>query len=291
MDTLLDKALAPNTKKAYDRSMKKFLDFCQKFNIKEKFPFSSDIILQYISFLNLQKVPSQSIMPMLSAISYKHKINDLPDPCKSFKVAQILNALKKDANPVKQKLPITLTLLNKIVSAIYKLGLSNYEALLFRTMFLMQFFFALRIGEFTESRHNLSVEEISLKDDSITINFKSYKHSTDMIDSPHIVHKSKEGPCPVEALKNYISLRGKNPGPLFIIHNKSIKRSNYNRIFKLLLKSLGENESQYSSHSFRAGATTYWSNKGLSELQIKRLGRWKSNAIFKYLRGPIVHTM
>ena len=137
----------------------------------------------------------------------------------------------------------------------------------------------------------MSIEEISLTDDSITINFKSYKHSTDMIDSTHIVHRIKEGPCPVEAIKKYINLRGKNPGPLFIIHNKSINRSNYDRIFKLLLKSLGENESQYSSHSFRAGATTYWSNKGLSELQIKRLGRWKSNAIFKYLRGPIVHTM
>ena len=87
----------------------------------------------------------------------------------------------------------------------------------------------------------------------------------------------------------YLKKRDRSNGPLFMLNNKPVSLHYYNEKLKLILKILGEDSERYSSHSFRIGATSYWASKGLSELQIKQLGRWKSDAIFKYLRGPITH--
>ena len=95
---MLRSALAPSTKAAYSRSLRKFKEFCKDHNLTADFPASSDLVLQFISFLNLENTPLPSIMPVLSALSYEHKIRDFPDPCKSFKITQLLAAIKKQGH-------------------------------------------------------------------------------------------------------------------------------------------------------------------------------------------------
>ena len=291
LDMLLTTALAPNTQAAYQRSWVKYTKFCTLFGLSAHLPVSTDKILKFISYLHLNKVPFQSITPILSAISYKHKLSDLPDPCKAFKVSQVLNSLKRINPTVQQKFPITLTLLQKMVNSLGLLGLSEYETSLFRSMFTIQFYFALRIGELTDSQHNITLEQVLVKQNSLTISFNTFKHSSSLTSCPHEVHRVNNHPCPVVELKNYLASRDKANGPLFKLGNKPVPRHVYNNKIKTVLKLLGEDTTKYSAHSFRIGATTYWASKGMSELQIKQLGRWKSDAIFKYLRGPINHNI
>ena len=73
-------------------------------------------------------------MPTLSALSYKHKMEGLPDPCKAFKATQLLNSIKKNMHKVDKILPISIELLNKIIELLYLLGLSNYETTLFKAL-------------------------------------------------------------------------------------------------------------------------------------------------------------
>ena len=249
-------------------------------------------MLRFIAYLHLQDVPYSSIMPILSALSYKHKMEGLPDPCKAFKINQLLNSIKKNLHKVDKRLPISIDLLNKIIESLYLLGLSNYETTLFKAMFSAHFFFALRIGEITDSKHNILINQITISADNIMLNFKSYKHSSSNsnADSPHVVNQSASPACPVVNINNYLQLRGNKFGPLFKLRDKAVSSTVYSNTLKSILKVLGKDISKFSSHSFRIGAATYWSNIGFSELQIKRMGRWKSNAIFKYLRGPINHT-
>ena len=44
------------------------------------------------------------------------------------------------------------------------------------------------------------------------------------------------------------------------------------------------NPLQYDTHSFRIGRATDLSKGGRSLSKIKRAGRWKSNAVYNYLR-------
>ena len=44
--------------------------------------------------------------------------------------------------------------------------------------------------------------------------------------------------------------------------------------------------SSYKSHSFRIGAASLAAENGMSDAQIRGLGRWKSDAFKLYLRSP-----
>ena len=178
MDSLLESALSVDTKSSYQRSWDKFINFCNKFKLSSLMPLSTTIILQFIAYLNMQGTPYSSIASVLSAISYKHKSADFPDPCKVFKVTQIMTSIKKSSIVKEKKLPITLPLLNKMIDSVQQLGLSDYETTLYKSMFLLQFYFGLRIGEITDSQHNISLSEISIQTDHISLSFSTFKHST-----------------------------------------------------------------------------------------------------------------
>jgi hypothetical protein len=58
---------------------------------------------------------------------------------------------------------------------------------------------------------------------------------------------------------------------------------------KKCLHTLGIEETQYASHSFRIGMATTCAMKGVSDDQIKMYGRWKSDAYARYIRIPQFH--
>ena len=54
----------------------------------------------------------------------------------------------------------------------------------------------------------------------------------------------------------------------------------------LIFRTCGLNPTQYKGHSFRIGAATLAAESGLSDAQIRLLGRWKSDSFRKYIRSP-----
>lgn len=48
----------------------------------------------------------------------------------------------------------------------------------------------------------------------------------------------------------------------------------------------GQTPYRYKGHSFRIGAASHAADRGLSDAQIRALGRWKSNAFQRYIRVP-----
>ena len=99
---------------------------------------------------------------------------------------------------------------------------------------------------------------------------------------------SEEEVCAFCYLKSYmasltISIKG---APLFTHHNGVVLSKTYLvSNVKLLLCLQGLNQ-DFSGHSFRAGAATSASVAKFNEWELKRLGRWKSNAYDVYLRKP-----
>ena len=67
-------------------------------------------------------------------------------------------------------------------------------------MFLFHFYFALRIGELTDSRHNILIDQVRINKNSISLEFVSYKHSNSEHNDPHIVFGKLDGHCPVQSL-------------------------------------------------------------------------------------------
>lgn len=88
----------------------------------------------------------------------------------------------------------------------------------------------------------------------------------------------------VEALVQYLQVRKNNEGPLFILnHGLAFTKAAFNKILQKCLLVCGLDCSRYKGHSFRIGAATLVAQKGLTDAQIRTLGRWQSNAFQKYI--------
>lgn len=93
--------------------------------------------------------------------------------------------------------------------------------------------------------------------------------------------------CQVQFLLGYLSLRGYGPGPLFILGDGSpVSRAAFTEKLSMAITYCGLDPSRYKGHSFRIGAASHAADAGMSDAQIRALGRWKSNAYQKYIRIP-----
>ena len=112
-------------------------------------------------------------------------------------------------------------------------------------------------------------------------------HGTDNNARIHIQNKI-ELPCPYTLLKQYAILHGgyvNDEEPFFVFSNRTpLSARHVSVCLRTIIKEAGFDTSVYSSHSLRIGRTCDLWRLGLSVETIKKLGRWKSNAVYRYLR-------
>ena len=288
--TLLQNALAPATRKAYTKAWDKYNTFATFFKKPNLLPLPIDNLCCFITYLHNQNTPTASITQIISGLSYLHKIRNLPDFTHSFPVRQLLSSLNKSTPCSRDnRLPITQPLLYEFLENIEKCDISRYKQLLFKAMFSMCFTFALRIGEITNSVHNIHLNQITMKENCLSLRFHSFKHSSNEPINKHEIATSGHTFCTVNIMKNYLSVRGKGAGPLFQYKNQPVSKSHFAAVLKTICKVCNIGHKRITPHSFRIGAANHWVNQGYSDHQIMRMGRWKSNAVFVYLRGTVHH--
>ena len=94
--------------------------------------------------------------------------------------------------------------------------------------------------------------------------------------------------CLYNIFNDYISVRRKcilDNEPFFIFRDGSHVRQNHMRaILRKTLMSLGLDHQLYNLHSLRIGRITDLSKSGTPVEQIKILGRWKSDSVYRYIR-------
>ena len=238
----------------------------------------------------MKGIAGSSITSIISGLSYFHKIRNVPDNTQGFTIRQLLISVRKQQPSMDNRKPILEHVLFKLCDRIPWLATSHFEECLFRAMFLMAFNLALRVGEITDSVHNIPLDQVIISPVQVTVSFKSFKHAP-LHPGTHTITASTSPYCTVSALNKYLALRGPCPGPLFRLHGKPVSRDIFAATLRCLLQQIGEKQSDFNTHSFRIGAATKWASKGFSDIQIKRLGRWRSNAVFGYIRGNVVHTV
>ena len=106
-------------------------------------------------------------------------------------------------------------------------------------------------------------------------------------------HEYKQEPncffCPFEAVVEYIAVRGKyanDSDPFFLLPDgvTPLKPHHFRTTLRELIRRLGLNHTLYDTHSMRGGHCSDLYKCRVSINRIRRLGRWKSNAVYKYLK-------
>ena len=288
--SMIQQALAPATRAFYSRALNSLVMFCDSHNIPCTFPIHIKTLSCFIMHLFNSKMSASSISSYISAISYYHKINSQDDTTKSFHISQLLTSIRKSRPSTDKRKPITKEILANICHNLYKLNLSKFELTLFRCMFATAFYFGLRISEFTQSTHNIQLSQIKCSNSHLSVNFKTFKHSSSE-PYTHRISKVNGQWCPVKLMNKFLPLRGNNQGALFTQKGTPISARCFSNMFKQALIMSNICPTHYSSHSFRIGAASLWSSTGKSDTDIRRLGRWKSSANLTYIRNDVNHTI
>ncbi|XP_069186848.1 uncharacterized protein [Procambarus clarkii] len=201
----------------------------------------------------------RSLHAYLAAIAFVCKLHGRRDPTRQFLVTQLLNGARNSAQRAPaRRLPVTRSLLHRLLRALGGVCNSAYEKSCYRALFSLAFHACLRPGEAVyvdHGRHTLNLEQVSLTTAGIDIVFNTYKHSA--------------GRTPT------LSLRA-NPS------------SKYRPILRSALTALGLPPDDYAPHSFRIGRATQLSRDGLATSEIMAVGRWKSSALTSYVRRDVV---
>ena len=80
----------------------------------------------FVAYLFDLKYAASTVNTYVSALSYSHKLSGFPDPSKAFVVVQILKGYGKLGTRLDSRLPITVSILHKLIQSATLLSFSTY---------------------------------------------------------------------------------------------------------------------------------------------------------------------
>ena len=188
--SILVASLSPSARSSYRNSWQLFLTYR---NHPVSLPLHTIDICNFIGFLFEKQYSSSSIASHISALSYVHKILNIPDPTQSFIVRKLLKGCHKLLPSQDARLPITKNILHKILSAVVITVPQALNRVLLQALFLLCFNAFLRLGEvisktLADTDKVLQVQDITFSGDRCnpSLQFKLFLDS--------IKHKRKMNP-------------------------------------------------------------------------------------------------
>ena len=90
-------------------------------------------------------------------------------------------------------------------------------------------------------------------------------------------------------MRNYLEIRGPYESyceSFFVFCDKlPVKPEQARKLLKEIINNLGLNNTLYDMHSLRIGRASDVIKYNYSIDEVRRLGRWRSNVVYKYIRN------
>ena len=209
-------------------------------------------------------------------------------PCQDLLMRGI-HKEKCKTTPQETHLSIIMEIMERIKSVLSKPP-KDYQCIMLYAVCCTAFFGLLCVSEFTvPSLHrydpdiHLSLADVTLDNrrasEIVQLHIKQLKTDPFRNGVDIYLRRKHHNVCLVEAILQYLTIRGKQPGPLFILaDNTMLTRAIFTSALKSILSKLDLNAYLYNTHSFWIGGATAANKAGVSKLHIRALSRWQSDA-------------
>ena len=266
-----------------------------------------DRLVLFAGFLAKENKRASTIKCYISVIKAILQVDGFRIHEDRFLLSSITRACTYKNDYPRTHLPITKHLLKTILKETNKMyDEQPYLRILYLTLFSTAYFSLFRVGEITAGSHPIKAKDVHIglnKKKLMIILWTSKTHWTDS--KPQIVRinstdsknkvsgtvctrEMKDHPhfCPFELLKEFSTMRKsfKSPDePFFIFRDRTpVTSKQFNKTLHLILSKSGFQAHMYTGTGFRAGRASDLLDMGPTVETIKKLGRWKSNAIYRY---------
>ena len=256
----------------------------------------------YCAYLYDRGIKSSTIKSYISAIkSYLIADNYQWDDNKVI-LAALTRSCRLRNDQVINRLPIQLSLLELFLVQIQeRYPTQPYLEAMYKAFFSVAYYGLMRIGELANSQHALKACDIHVADNKRKMLLVLYSSKTHGNESPpqqikitardeSITARDQNAYfCPFQLTRDFLSLRGdyRHIGEnLFVFSDGTpVTATQVRSLLREILQAMGLDASLYDTHSFRIGRATNMMKHGYSFEQIKHTGRWRSNAVYKYIRN------
>ena len=261
-------------------------EFClNELGEEPRLPLPVTNVLGFIAYFKDKGRSPACITSYLSALSFVHKLNSLPDPVDSHIVQKSLQGIRKQCPVANDRMPITRHILYKMCEYSPLALSSTYDHTMFRALALLAFHGFFRLGELVEKgsmSNTVQLNGVGFHPEGLRLVIS--KSKTSPVPQVVLVKKTTQW-CPVQAAAQFLDMRGKVPGQFFACpRGMPLSHSRFVKMLNKVLTVCGLDTAKYKGHSFRIGAASEAAKEGFSDAQIRLMGRWRSDAFRKYIR-------
>ena len=286
-----------STKRNYQTVWRLFSKFNLKLDIKPE--TWEQRILLFAGYLINENKKAGTVRSYISAVKTTLRLEGIEINENQFLLGTLTRACKLCNDVWSVQSPIQKGMLKRLLCSIsnYFSELNQeYLKLLYLAIFSTGYYGMFRIGELTSGSHPVTVKNVKIgtnKDKLMFILESSKTHNKS--DKPQIVTISRETDaaadnefCPFQILRNYLNVRKPYKSvkePFFVFSDRSVVTpDNVRAVLHRILEINNFNTAEFSFHMLQAGRATDLLKAGVSVETIKKLGRWRSNCVYTYLR-------
>jgi integrase len=292
-ERVMRSAKAQNTVKAYAHAWKVFSAWCAAVR-SDSYPASSETVSDFVVWsLYEKKYRLDTVKITLTAIGARHAADGLPSPVTPAVRELVRHAARDLKERPAGKEALTPSQLRRLSR---KLSDGSPISTRDRALFLLQFAAGWRCSEVA----GLELADVRFTRSGFVLTLGASKGDQDgregrIVGIPRGSHALT---CPVEALRAWLEVRGRWPGPLFCrldprghVVECGFLGDTINERLKLALAKIGVDPAAYGSHSLRAGMVTAGIARGSSEsLIMLRTGHKSLVTMRRYVRiGQAFH--
>ena len=247
-------------------------------------------------------IQSSTLKSYFSAIKHILKQDGYDWNDNKVLLSSLVKGCKLENDRVKIRLPIQKGLFEMLLFEVERVygheKNQPYLESMYTGMFCLAYYGMLRVGELTKGPHTVKACNIHVGNNKKKIQIVLYTSKTHGQESgPQKVKIAAADPkkvekmffCPFSAVLHFMSTRGSYKSEeeqFFVFADRSpVCPHHFRSTLRSLISKIDLDPLLYDVHSFRSGRTCDLYKFGYSIDQIKSMGRWKSNAVYRYLKN------
>ena len=285
-------AYAPGTWRNKFNQMKRYRNFVKKYNLSILKPTNFQVMAYAAYLYNKYHVPGTVYNYISGAKSWVKLKGGNIQAFDDYYMQLVKKGVSRVAcHNTRQAIPLTISHIKKIIKVFNNIGKNAY---VFTAVTLISYLSLLRQSNLAISglegslSHVVKQKDIEVVHHNLHITVRSTKTSWQPCDQYVVIIPSNPGSryCPVQAWKRYYEIAPKNPQlPAFWVKGGSpLTSKTWLGAVRLALRYVGvPSPNAYTLHSIRRGAAQECISRGLDEQLVREAGRWRSDAMYRYI--------
>ena len=260
-----------------------------------------DRLILFVGYLIDKNRKSTTIKSYVSAIKAV-LMGDGVELCENkYLISSLTRACRLKNDTVRKRFPIQKGLLAILLVNVEKLYPNQpYLMILYQCIFSTAYFGLFRIGELAESPHAIKARDVYIAQNKQKMRFVLHTSKTHWHDvKPQVIKITSETikskgkiaarvNCPFSYLRQYIAHRKScayDTEQFFIFRDRTpVQIAQVRCVLKRCIDLTGLDSNLYNTQSFRAGRSVDLMEMKVGLDVVKKLGRWSSNSVYRYLK-------